>query len=230
VQVLDSKALYKISYGLYIITSKKGEQINGQIANTVFQISSDPATVAISINKQNLTNEFIRESKVFGVSILAQDAPLSLVGQFGFKSGRDADKFQGISYKTGASGVPIITEHVLVGLEAEVINEVDAGTHHIFIGRLTEAEVFSDSEPMTYAYYQQAKRGSVPPTAPTFVPKPAEGTEKMDNYVCDLCGYVYDAAQGDPDNGVAPGTPFEQLPDDWTCPICGAGKDQFSKA
>jgi len=227
---LDSKALYKISYGLYIITSKKGDQINGQIANTVFQISSDPATVAISINKQNLTNEFIRDSKVFGVSILAQDAPLSLVGQFGFKSGRDVDKFQGISYKTGANGVPIITEHVLVGLEAEVINEVDAGTHHIFIGRLTETEVFSDGDPMTYAYYQQAKRGSVPPTAPTFVPKPAEGTEKMDSYVCDLCGYVYDAAQGDPDNGVAPGTPFEQLPDDWTCPICGAGKDQFSKA
>jgi len=227
---LDSKALYKISYGLYIITSKKGDKINGQIANTVFQISSDPATVAISINKQNLTNEFIRESKVFGVSILAQEAPLSLVGQFGFKSGRDVDKFQGISYKTGASGVPIITEHVLACLEAEVINEVDAGTHHIFIGRLTEAEVLLDGVPMTYAYYQQAKRGSVPPTAPTFVPKPAEGTEKMDNYVCDLCGYVYDAAQGDPDNGVAPGTPFEQLPDDWTCPICGAGKDQFSKA
>jgi len=178
---LDSKALYKISYGLYIITSKKGDKINGQIANTVFQISSDPATVAISINKQNLTNEFIRESKVFGVSILAQEAPLSLVGQFGFKSGRDVDKFQGISYKTGASGVPIITEHVLACLEAEVINEVDAGTHHIFIGRLTEAEVLLDGVPMTYAYYQQAKRGSVPPTAPTFVPKQAEGTEKMDN-------------------------------------------------
>jgi flavin reductase (DIM6/NTAB) family NADH-FMN oxidoreductase RutF len=154
---MDSKALFKISYGLYIITSKKGEKINGQIANTVFQISSDPATVAISINKQNLTNEFIRESKVFGVSILAQEAPLSLIGNFGFKSGRDVNKFKDINFKIGASGVPIVTNDMVACLEAEVINEVDAGTHHIFIGRITNAEVFNAGEPMTYAYFRATK-------------------------------------------------------------------------
>lgn len=104
---MDLKALHKISYGLYIITSRKDGQINGQIANTVFQISSDPPTVAVSINKQNLTNEFIRKSKVFGVSILAQEAPLSLIGQFGFKSGRDIDKFKDINYKSGTTGCPV---------------------------------------------------------------------------------------------------------------------------
>lgn len=227
--MLDAKALYKISYGLYIITSKKGEQINGQIANTVFQISSNPATVAVSINKQNLTNEFIKESKVFGVSILAQEAPLSIVGHFGFKSGRDIDKFQGVSYKKGSSGVPVITEHTLACIEAEVITEVDAGTHDIFIGRITDAEVFLEGTPMTYAYYQQVKRGSVPPTAPSSALKQAEGDGKLDSYVCDVCGYVYDPAQGDPENGVDPGTPFDKLPDDWTCPVCGVGKDEFTK-
>ncbi len=226
---MDLHALYKISYGLYIITSKKGEQTNGQIANTVFQISSDPATVAISINKQNLTNEFIRESKVFGVSILAQEAPLSLIGNFGFKSGRDVNKFNEVNYKKSTSGVPLITDHVLACLEAEVINEVDAETHHIFIGRITNAEVFIEGVPMTYAYYQQVKRGTVPPTAPNYVPKQAKENEKMNSYVCNVCGYVYDPAKGDPENGVAPGTPFDKLPDDWTCPVCSAGKDEFSQ-
>lgn len=225
---MDLKALHKISYGLYIITSKKGQQINGQIANTVFQISSDPATVAVSINKQNLTNEFIRESKVFGVSILAQEAPLSLIGQFGFKSGREVDKFKDINYKTGTSGVPCITEHVLACLEAEVIHQVDAGTHHIFIGRITNAEVLLEGIPMTYAYYHQIKRGSVPKTAPAYVPKQKERKANMENYVCNVCGYVYDPAQGDPENGIAPNTPFDKLPDDWTCPVCGVGKDEFS--
>jgi flavin reductase (DIM6/NTAB) family NADH-FMN oxidoreductase RutF/rubredoxin len=225
---LDLKALHKISYGLYIITSQKGERINGQVANTVFQISNDPATVAVSINKQNLTNEFIRESKVFGVSILAQEAPLSLVGQFGFKSGRDVDKFENVNYRLGASGVPCLLDHVLACLEAEVIQEVDAGTHHIFIGRITGAEVFVEGIPMTYAHYHQVKRGSVPKTAPAYVPKQMERKEKMDKYVCNVCGYEYDPDQGDPENGIAPGTPFDKLPDDWACPVCGVGKDEFS--
>ncbi|WP_347488198.1 rubredoxin [Desulfoscipio sp. XC116] len=225
---MDLKALHKISYGLYIITSRKDGQINGQIANTVFQISSDPPTVAVSINKQNLTNEFIRKSKVFGVSILAQEAPLSLIGQFGFKSGRDIDKFKDINYKSGTTGVPCISDHVLACLEAEVINEVDAGTHHIFIGRITNAEVLLEGVPMTYAHYHQVKRGSVPQTAPVYVPKQTGREEKMDKYVCDVCGYVYDPDQGDPENGIAPGTPFDKLPEDWTCPVCGAGKNEFS--
>jgi len=221
-------ALHKISYGLYIVTSQKGGRFNGQVANTVFQISNAPPTVAVSINKQNLTHEFIRESKIFVVSVLAQEAPLSLIGQFGFKSGREVDKFAGVSYKLAPGGVPYISGPTLAYLEARVLQEVDAGTHTIFIGELTGAEVLKEGTPLTYAYYQQVKRGGVPRTAPGFAPK-EERKVQMDRYVCNICDYVYDPAIGDPENGVPPGTPFAKLPEDWVCPVCGAGKDEFTK-
>jgi len=226
---LNPKTLYKISYGLYVITSKKGNRFNGQVANTVFQISNNPATIAVSINKQNLTNEFIKDSRLFVVSILSQETPLSLIGQFGFKTGREVDKFEGVNYEPGKSGVPYLIDNILAYLEAEVIQEVDAGTHNIFIGKITNAEVLKEGTPMTYAYYHQIKRGSVPKTAPTFVEKQAERKAKMDNYVCTVCGYVYDPAVGDPENNVPPETPFEKLPEDWVCPICGVGKEEFKK-
>lgn len=227
---MDPKALYNLSYGLYIITSKSGERINGQIANTAFQISNEPPTIAVSINKNNLTNQFIRNSKLFAVSVLAQDAPLSLVGHFGFKSGREVDKFQGVAYQITDSGLPYITEHTLAYIEARVIQEVDAGTHNIFIGEITGAEVLHQGTPMTYAHYQMVKRGGTQPTAPSNTPKPAERTMEMNKYECSVCGYVYDPSKGDPDNGITAGTPFEKLPDDWVCPVCGAGKEEFQKA
>ncbi|HHW41376.1 MAG TPA: High molecular weight rubredoxin [Syntrophomonadaceae bacterium] len=225
---MDPRALFTLSYGLYVVTSRKGERINGQTANTVFQISSEPPTVAVSINKNNLTNEFIREGGFFAVSVLAQDAPLSLIGQFGFKSGREVDKFAGIPYRTTGNGLPYLTDHVLAYLEARVIREVDAGTHTIFIGELTGAEVLREGNPMTYAYYHQMKRGSTLPAVPTDKQERKE-TEQMAKYECTVCGYVYDPAEGDPENGVAPGTAFEDLPEDWVCPVCGAGKDEFEK-
>ncbi len=226
---MDPKALHKISYGLYIVASKKGDRLNGQIANTAFQISNDPPTIAVSINKQNLTNEYIRDSKVFAVSVLAQEAPLALIGQFGFKSGRETDKFAGVSYRLTPGGVPYVTGHTLAWLEAEVIQEVDAGTHNIFIGKVRAAEVLKEGIPMTYAYYHQVKRGSVPQTAPVYTPKKDERSVSMDKYVCTVCGYVYDPLLGDPENDIPPDTPFEKLPDDWTCPVCGAGKEEFEK-
>jgi flavin reductase (DIM6/NTAB) family NADH-FMN oxidoreductase RutF/rubredoxin len=226
--ILNSKALYNISYGLYVITGRNGDRLNGQIANTVFQISNQPVTLAVSINKQNLTHEFIREGKAFAVSVLAQEVPLSLVGHFGFKSGRELDKFAGIHYKLGESGLPYIAEDTLAYLEASVIQEVDAGTHTIFIGEMTGGEVLKEGMPMTYAYYQQVKRGSVPKTAPTYVPK-EETKAKMDRYICSVCGYIYDPEAGDTESGIPPGTPFEKLPEGWTCPVCGADKDAFEK-
>ncbi len=226
---MNNKALHKINYGLYIVTSKKDEQINGQVANTVFQISGDPVTVAVSINKQNLTHELIKESKLFNVSVLAQETPLALIGKFGFKSGREVNKFEGIQYSFGQSGVPYITDNVLAYLEAEVIQEADAGTHSIFIGRITEAGVLKEGTPMTYAYYHQIKKGSVPPTAPAYSNTSKEGKVEMDKYVCSVCGYVYDPEVGDPENNIPPDTPFEKLPEDWVCPVCGAGKNDFEK-
>jgi flavin reductase (DIM6/NTAB) family NADH-FMN oxidoreductase RutF len=110
---LNPKALFNISYGVYVITSRKNGSLNGQIANTVFQLSYEPPTIAVSINKNNLTHEYIKDSRVFAVSVLSQDAPLKLIGQFGFKSGREINKFEGVSYKTGQSGAPYLTENVL---------------------------------------------------------------------------------------------------------------------
>lgn len=166
---MNLKALRHCSYGLYLIGSKKGDRLNGQIANTVFQVTSDPPTIAVSINRENLTHEFICESKVFTVTILSQHAPLPFIGRFGFRSGRDLDKLQGINYRLGEDGAPIVLDHGLGYLEARVIDRVEVGTHTIFVGEIVGADVLTEGEPMTYAYYHQVKRGTTPRTAPSYI-------------------------------------------------------------
>ena len=226
---MNLKALYKLGYGLYVVCSKKGDKLNGQIANTVFQITSEPPTIAVSINKNNLTHEFIKESRVLTASVLSQDTPLSFIGHFGFKSGRDIDKFEGINYKIGETQAPVVTDNTLAYLEARVIQELDAGTHTIFLGELVGADVLKEGEPMTYAYYHQVKRGATPKTAPVYVEEKKVAVTRAAKYKCSVCGYIYDPELGDPDGGIKPGTPFEEIPDDWVCPVCGAAKSQFEK-
>jgi len=226
---MNLKALYKLGYGLYVVCSRKGNKLNGQIANTVFQITSEPPTIAVSINKNNLTHDFIKESRVFVASVLSQDTPLSFIGHFGFKSGRDIDKLEGINYKTGETQAPVVTDNTLAYLEARVTQEVDVGTHTIFIGELVGADVLREGEPMTYAYYHQVKRGSTPKAAPSYIEEKQVEVIKATKYKCTVCGYIYDPELGDPDGGIKPGTPFEEIPDDWVCPVCGASKDRFEK-
>lgn len=245
---MNPKALHKISYGMYIVSSKKDGKFNGQIANTVFQITSDPPTIAVSINKQNLTHEFIQESKIFAVSILSKDAPMKFIGNFGFKSGRELEKFKDVKYKLGVTGAPVILDNAIGYLEAEVVDSLDAGTHTIFIGKVVDAEIINENEPMTYAYYHEVKRGTSPSTAPTYIgvekqqmsdktekssiekmDRYKNTIEKVDKYKCKICNYIYDPEKGDPDSGVKPGTPFEKLPDNWVCPVCGADKSEFEK-
>ena len=228
---MNIKALHKIGYGLYIVTSRKDARFNGQIANTLFQVTSEPPTVAVSINKKNLTWEFIKESKAFAASVLCQDTPLTFIGRFGFKSGRDIDKFDGVNYKTGETGAPIVLDNVVAYLEARVNQEIDVGTHTIFIGEVVNGEVISDKACMTYDYYHQIKGGKTPKTAATYVAeKPEEKKEVqpgMPKYRCKVCGYIYDPEKGDADGGIAPGTPFASLPESWSCPVCGAPKSEF---
>ena len=226
---MNPKALYKLGYGLYVVCSRKGNKLNGQIANTVFQITSEPPTLAVSINKSNLTHEFIKDSRVFVASVLSQDTPLSFIGNFGFKSGRDIDKLEGINYETGETQAPVVIDNALAYLEARVIQEVDVGTHTIFIGELVGADVLTEGEPMTYAYYHQVKRGTTPKTAPSYIEERKEAKPNMAKYKCTVCGWVYDPELGDPDGGIKPGTPFEEIPDDWVCPVCGAAKSDFEK-
>ena len=231
---MNQKAFYKLSYGLYIIASEKEGKFNGQIANKVFQISSQPATIAISINKQNLTHEFIESSGTFSITVLRKETPMQFIGKFGFKSGRETNKFESIDYKT-VDGVPIVLENGVAYLVAKVVNKVDVSTHTVFIGEVIDANVLSSAEPMTYAYYHEVKNGKSPKTAPTYIEenkkeiKSDSGGKKMKKYRCTVCGYIYDPEKGDSEGNIAPGTPFEDLPDDWTCPVCGVTKEDFEE-
>jgi flavin reductase (DIM6/NTAB) family NADH-FMN oxidoreductase RutF/rubredoxin len=225
---MNPSALSKLGYGMYLVASRKGDKFNAQVANTVFQITSEPPTVAVSINKKNLTHEYIKDSRVFTASVLSQATPLSFIGGFGFRSGRDADKFQGVNYKIGKTEAPIVLDNAVAYLEAKVSQEIDVGTHTIFIGRVIAAEVITDDKCLTYEYYHQVKRGTTPKTAPSYIESKGESI-KMDKYECTVCGYIYDPALGDPDANIPPGTPFEKLPEDWKCPVCGAPKRDFKK-
>jgi len=166
---MDAKILHQISYGLYIVSSISGDKVNGQIANTVFQITSDPPTIAVSINKDNCTHDFILDSEVFTVSILSTEAPMKFIGRFGFRCGRDIEKFENTDYKPGKTGAPIVLENSIGYLEAKVVNRLDVGTHTLFIGEVVDAQSLKTGEPMTYTYYHEVKGGKAPKAAPTYI-------------------------------------------------------------
>jgi len=199
---MDMKTLFKISYGIYVVGSCFDGKMNAQTANSVLQINNEPATVAISLNNNNLTNEFVNQSGVFSINILAADTDLALIGNFGFQSGRDYDKFKDYPATAGVTGSPILTGASIAGtLEAEVIEKLKVGTHTIFVGKIVAAEN-TDKDVMTYAMYHQKKNAA----------KIASSTTKA--YKCSVCGYVVESG-------------FEDLPADWVCPVCGVGKDKF---
>ena len=166
---MNTKTLHKLSYGLYVVTSTRDGRLNGQIANTVIQVTSEPPTIAVSINRSNLTWEFIRESRVFAASVLCEATPMIFIGRFGFKTGRDIDKFDGVNYKIGETGTPVVLENAVAYLEARVSQELDVGTHTIFIGEVVNAEVISEGVCMTYEYYHQVKGGKTPRKAATYI-------------------------------------------------------------
>ena len=185
--------------------------------------------IAISINKQNYTHELIKETGVFAVSVLSEKTPLSFIGNFGFKCGRYFDEFGDVKYQIGETGTRIVLNYSVAYVEAKVVNQIDAKTHSLFIGEIVDAKTLSDEPQMTYAFYHLVKRGTTPKSAPSYnkeIKEPIQNTEK---YVCSVCGYVYDPVLGDPDSGVKPMTSFEDLPNDWVCPVCGASKNQFKK-
>ncbi len=172
---MDINALHNLSYGMYIVSSSSGGKLNGQIANTVFQITSEPATVAISINKQNLTHKYIEDSSSFSISILDESAPLPFIGKFGFRSGKTEDKFNGTKFELSKSGCPIVLDHTIAYIEAKVTGSLDCGTHTLFMGEMTDSKIVATGKPMTYSYYHEVKRGTTPPKAPTFIKGEALG-------------------------------------------------------
>jgi ferric-chelate reductase [NAD(P)H] len=168
---LNREVFNHLSYGLYIVTSVKEGGFNGQIVNTVLQVTSDPPRVAVVINKNNLTHEFISTSRVFGASVLDTTAPMTFIGLFGFKSGRNEDKLSKVKFIEGSTGVPLVTEHCLGVLEARVIDEVDVGTHTLFVGNVVSGEILGSGDPLTYLYYHVNLKGKSPKAAPTYNPE-----------------------------------------------------------
>jgi len=233
---INLDALFQLNYGMYILSSTKAYAVNGCIVNTVFQLTPEPPTVAASVSRENLTHEYIKDSGVFAVSILAEESPIKFIGMLGFRSGKAFDKFHDIASKRGVTGSPIVLENTTGYVEAQVINSIEVETHTIFIGKIVACEQFDNGKiAMTYNYYRDVKGGKTPRTAATYKAKSSDSTQSvnskgakvMQKYKCSMCGYIYDPAKGDPDNGVEPGTAFEDIPDNWVCPECGVGKDEF---
>ena len=232
---MDIQSFFKLTYGLYIVSSKDGDKLNGHISNTVFQVSAEPARFAVATHKDNLTTEYIRKSKVFSISVLQQDCDLEFLGPWGFKSGRDVDKFKNTNFKTGKSGAPIVLDKSIAYIDCEVQEEIDTGSHIMFIGLAVDAEVLDGKlPPLTYGYYRDVIKGLSPENAPTYTDKskPADPEvnpeSELKKFQCVVCGYIYDPEQGDPTKNIPPGTAFEDLPDNWACPICGVGKSEFN--
>lgn len=165
---MDLETFFTINYGMYIISSYDDHKINGQIVNTVFQVSAEPPKLAICINKENLTYDYIMKSKIFTISALSTSAPMPFIGQFGFKSGRDINKFENVEHKTGKLKAPIVWDNTISYFECELENNCDIGTHNILIGKVIDAQFIRDGELMTYAYYHDVKGGRSPKSAPTF--------------------------------------------------------------
>ncbi len=201
--IIDKTAFFKLTYGLFLLTTK-GERHNGCIINTVIQLTESPKRIAFAVNKANFTNELLLKTKRLNVSILSESAPFEVFKHFGFQSGRDTDKFSGYE-KAGesANGLKYLKENSCAYMSAEIISAADYGSHTLFVAEVTEAKTLSEEPPMTYAYYF----ANVKPS-----PKPQE--EKKTGYVCKICGYVYEG---------------EELPEDFVCPLCKHGADDFEK-
>ncbi len=221
---IDTKAFRSMSYGLYIVSAKNGDTMAGCVVNTFHQVTSKPARVSVAINKENFTTGVVLESGHFEATVLAESAPMELIGRFGFHTSADTDKFAETAHAFDAAGVPYVTEHAVAHVGARVIEKVDVGTHYLIVGEVETAEVLSSESPMTYAYYHQVKGGKTPPKASSF--DPSEGATEASEAVsqpagkprygwrCMICGYVVE---------------MDELPDDFTCPMCGMGRDMFER-
>ncbi len=199
--MVDSSALFKIGYGLYVVTSHDGAKDNGLIVNTVIQVTSSPLRVAVTINKQNYSHAIIKETGVMNVNCLSTDAPFKVFEAFGFASGRDTDKFENCEPDRSGNGLAVLPKYINAYISLEVEQYIDLGTHGMFICNVTEAQKLSDKDSMTYDYYHKNV-------------KPKKTAEKVKGYVCRICGYIYEG---------------EELPEDFECPVCYHGPEDFEK-
>ena len=199
---MNTKALYNITCGLYMLSSRAGEKTGGCIIDTVMQVTSKPLRITITVNKANNTHDLIQESGVFAVSLLDKTAPFGLFQHFGFQSSRDVDKFDGLNVKADIHGVPYLTWASCGYLSCKVVSSMDLGTHTQFLADVVDCDLLEGAEPVSYSYYQA-----------NIKPKP-EKKEEVKGWRCTICGYVYEG---------------ETLPEDFICPLCKHGAEVFEK-
>ena len=197
---MDNNVMFKISYGMYVLTAKDGEKSNGCIINTLEQVTTTPNKVTIAVNKSNYTHYMILKTGRFNASILSEKADFDTFKHFGFQSGRDVDKFSNYPAEISENGIPYITKGTNGFISAEVISTVDLGTHTLFVANVTDGKVLSDDSSATYDYYHKHIK-----EAPQ---------KKSKGWVCKICGYVYEG---------------DELPDDFVCPLCKHGAADFEK-
>jgi flavin reductase (DIM6/NTAB) family NADH-FMN oxidoreductase RutF/rubredoxin len=241
---MDKNAFRHLSYGLYLITTSFEGKKAGYVANTVFQVTSSPPRIAISCHKDNQTLGVLLKSGVFSVSVLRKDTPAGLIGIFGYMSGRDTNKFTGIVTTVKSSGAPVVTDSCVSWLDCRVEKMLDLDSHILFVGLVLESGILSDDEPLTYDWYRTKYKLLSPKNSPTYlgsetagIPElepgqPAQSQQPLDPddrepYICIICGHVYYPEEGDPSLGIPPGTPFSDLPEEFRCPVCNAGKDYY---
>ena len=200
---MDKKAIYNLSYGVFMLATKSGEKVNGCITNTCMQVASNPTRIAIACINANYTCELIKESKLFTLSILDNTCTFNTIQHFGMQSGRDADKFGIIQAPVDEKGIPYLGWQACSVLSCRVVDEKDLGSHTLFIAEIDDAKVLSENPPLTYADYQ----ANLKPKAA----KPAE-EKKIVGWRCKICGYRYDGPV---------------LPEDFTCPLCGHDSSDF---
>ncbi|MCL2002420.1 MAG: flavin reductase [Oscillospiraceae bacterium] len=201
---IDYSAMFKISYGLFVLTARDGEKDNGCIVNTAAQITETPLRISVTVNNANLTRDMIQKTGEFALSMLTESVPFRIFEQFGFRSGKDADKFEGCAYgDRAANGVRYLPEYTNGVIAAKVAEAYDYGTHTLFVAEVTQAFVLSGEPSVTYQYYFDHIK-----------PKPQASAGQKKGYVCKICGYVY---EGDP------------LPSDFICPLCKHGAEDFEK-
>ena len=239
------RPFHQLTYGIYLIASEFEGQKVGYIANTVFQVTSKPPLIAISCHKNNASAEVIRKAGAFSVSVLRKDAGAKLIGDFGFKSGKDIDKFNDLEIIRSRTGVPVVLNDSLAWFDCEIREMNDLGSHWLMIGEVLDNELISEEEPLTYSWYREKYKILSPKHSPTYVDRnqlegerqaAVAGTSGTDaegvaarSYVCQICGFTYDPEQGDPESGIPPGTPFDELPEDYRCPVCNASKEYFKE-
>lgn len=224
---MDKAAFHTLSCGLFIVTAvdKEGRKV-GCVANTLLQVTSKPAQAIIALNKQNVTEQVIEETGVFGVSVLDQDCTLETIGTFGFHSSYETDKFADRTYELDVNGMPYLLDGVASRFSLKVKEKIDAGTHVIFVGEVVDAEKLSTTEPLTYSYYHSVMKGKTPPKASSYIEgedaessaaeAEVEDSGKAYGWRCKLCGYI---VRDYPDG----------LPEDFRCPMCGAPASMFER-